>query len=71
MEIRMKTLMAGPSGTRHPGEKATVSAEEAEMLIAGGYAESVEAEKGTAESADKDDAESVEAEKPGRKGKSK
>ncbi len=42
MEIRMKTLMAGPHGSRHPGEKCTVSAEEAEMLINGGYAEPVD-----------------------------
>lgn len=41
MEIRMKTLMAGPSGTRHPGEVHDVSAKEAEMLVAGGYADPV------------------------------
>lgn len=42
MEIRMKTLMSGPAGTRHPGETCTVSSEEAEMLINGGYAEPAE-----------------------------
>lgn len=70
MEIRMKTLMAGPSGTRHPGEKATVSAEEAEMLIAGGYAESVDGEKASDKPADETAAEGIEApaDKPSRKG---
>ena len=41
MEIRMKTLMAGPNVTRHPGETCVVSAEEGEMLVKGGYAEAV------------------------------
>lgn len=74
MEIRMKTLMAGPSGTRHPGETATVSADEAEMLIAGGYAEPVDAEKvdeKTAEEAAAESDEPAEAEKGNRKGKGK
>lgn len=43
MEIRMKTLMAGVSGVRQPGEVATVSAEEGEMLVEGGYAEAIDA----------------------------
>ena len=42
MEIRMKTTMAGPNGSRHPGEKCTVSAEDAEMLISAGYADPAE-----------------------------
>jgi hypothetical protein len=42
MEIRMKTLMAGPNGSRHPGERCTVEADEAEMLINGGYAEAID-----------------------------
>ena len=72
MEIRMKTLMAGPNGSRHPGEKCTVSAEEAEMLIAGGYAEPAEAEKVADEAEETTaDAESAEAEKGNRKGKGK
>ena len=45
MKIRMNTLMSGPNGTRHPGEVCIVEADEAEMLIGGGYAEPVEAEK--------------------------
>lgn len=74
MEIRMKTLMAGPNGSRHPGEKCTVSAEEAEMLIAGGYAEPVDAEKvdeKTAEEATAESGEPADAEKGNRKGKGK
>lgn len=70
MEIRMKTLMAGPSGTRHPGETATVSADEAEILVAGGYAEPVDAEK-TAEEATAEPGEPADAEKGNRKGKGK
>ena len=62
MKIRMNSLMAGPNGTRHPGEVCVVSADEAEMLVSAGYAEAVEAEKAAAETADKD-AEAVEAEK--------
>lgn len=69
MEIRMKTLMAGPNGTRHPGETCTVSAEEAEMLIGGGYAEPAEAEKvGNAAEEATAEAEPAEAEKVNRKG---
>lgn len=49
MEIRMKTLMAGPNGSRHPGETCTVSADEAEMLINGGYAEPADDGKKAAE----------------------
>lgn len=74
MEIRMKTLMAGPNGSRHPGEKCTVSAEEAEMLIAGGYAEPAEAEKVDETPAEETTAEAdepAEAEKGNRKGKGK
>lgn len=39
MEIRMKTLMAGPAVVRQPGETCVVTAEEGEMLVSGGYAE--------------------------------
>lgn len=39
MKIRMKTLMAGPSVLRHPGEVCVVGAEEAAVLVDGGYAE--------------------------------
>lgn len=39
MEIRMKTLMVGPSVARQPGETCVVTAEEGEMLVSGGYAE--------------------------------
>jgi hypothetical protein len=41
MQIRMRTLSAGPSGTRHPGEIVDVSEAEAAALVAGGYAEPV------------------------------
>jgi len=40
-QIRMKTLMAGPTCTRHPGEVCMVSPEEAAVLVDGGYAEAV------------------------------
>lgn len=40
-KIRMKTLMAGPSCTRHPGEVCMVAPEEAAVLVDGGYAEAV------------------------------
>jgi len=42
----MQTLMAGPSGTRHPGEIHDLSAKEAAMLVDGGYAVAVEASEG-------------------------
>lgn len=42
MEIRMKTIMVGPTVSRHPGERCTVSAEEGALLVKGGYAEAVE-----------------------------
>lgn len=69
MKIRMNTLMSGPNGTRHPGEVCIVEADEAEMLIGGGYAESAESEK-VADAAEEPTAEdeSAEAEKGGRKG---
>ncbi len=41
MEIRMKTLMVGPSVARQPGETCVVTAEEGEMLVRGGYAEAL------------------------------
>lgn len=74
MEIRMKTLMSGPDGSRHPGEVCTVEADEAEMLIKAGYAEPAEAEKITpGEQADEAEEapEPAEAEKGNRKGKGK
>lgn len=40
-QIRMKTLMAGPNGVRHPGEVCMISPEEAAVLIDGDYAEAV------------------------------
>lgn len=42
MKIRMKTLMAGPGVLRHPGEVCVVGAEEAAVLVDGGYAEAVD-----------------------------
>lgn len=74
MKIRMNTLMSGPNGTRHPGEVCIVEADEAEMLVKAGYAESAEAEKAEAEKVADEaeettaDAESAEAEKGNRKG---
>lgn len=41
MKVRLKTLMAGPEGVHPPGSVIEASNEEAEILIAGGYAESV------------------------------
>ena len=41
MKIKMITLMAGPNGSRMPGKIYDVPAQEAETLIAGGYAEKV------------------------------
>ena len=41
MKIRMKTLMAGPRVLRHPGEVCVVGAEEAAVLVDGGYAEAI------------------------------
>ncbi len=43
MKIRLKTLMAGPEGVFPPGSVIEDSAEEAEMLIAGGFAEPLDA----------------------------
>jgi len=42
MKIRLKTLMAGPDGVFPPGSVIEVSPEEAQALIAGGYAERLE-----------------------------
>ncbi len=38
MFIEMKTLQAGPTGTREPGKVYDVPDKEAKELIAGGYA---------------------------------
>ena len=43
MEIRMRTLMAGPNSTRHPGEVCVVTAEEGEMLVCTGHADAIAA----------------------------
>lgn len=42
MKMRLKTLMAGPEGVFPPGSVIEASPEEAEALIAGGFAELVE-----------------------------
>lgn len=70
MEIKMKTLSAGPSGVRNPGSIHNIDAKEAKDLIAGGYAEAtrvipplvdkVAAEKAAAE---KEETEKAAAEK--------
>lgn len=39
MKVRLKTLMAGPEGVFPPESVVEVSREEAEALIAGGFAE--------------------------------
>jgi hypothetical protein len=39
IRIRMKSLAAGPNGVRHVGRVYEVSQQEADDLIAGGYAE--------------------------------
>lgn len=44
MKIKMKSLMAGPDGTRHPGEVVDVDAMEGKALVSAGYAEEVTAE---------------------------
>jgi hypothetical protein len=43
MWIEMKTLSAGPKGSREPGKSYDVPDKEARELIAGGYAEEVKA----------------------------
>lgn len=45
MQIRMKTVMAGPEGTRHPGQIVEVSVREGEALVSGGFAEQVGAQE--------------------------
>ena len=42
MQVRMKTMMAGPDGCAASGQIITLSAEEAAQLIAGNYAETVD-----------------------------
>lgn len=42
MKVRMKTLSAGPSGVRTPGQVVDVDSAGARALVAGGYAEYVE-----------------------------
>ena len=39
--IRMKTLAAGPGGIKHLGQVVTVTQEEADILVNGGFAEPV------------------------------
>lgn len=43
MKVRLKTTMAGPEGAFPLGSVIEASAEEAEALIAGGFAEPVDA----------------------------
>ncbi len=43
MKVRLRTTMAGPEGAFPPGSVIEASVEEAEMLIAGGFAEPVDA----------------------------
>ena len=42
MQIKMKTLLAGPGGIRHPGQVYEVSKKEGKALIEAGAAEAVE-----------------------------
>ncbi len=42
MKVRMKTLMAGPDGVLQPGQVVDLPVEQAETLIAGGFAVAVE-----------------------------
>jgi hypothetical protein len=42
MKIRRKTLMAGPEGVFPPGAVIDAGFEEAEALVAGGFAERVD-----------------------------
>lgn len=37
MEVIMKTLSAGPDGVVSPGEKVTVSKEQGDALVSGGF----------------------------------
>jgi hypothetical protein len=41
MKVRLRERMAGPQGNYAPGQVADVSAETAEELVSGGYAEYV------------------------------
>lgn len=43
MKIKMLSLMAGPGGVRKPGQIFDLPPVEAEVLIAGGYAEKLAA----------------------------
>lgn len=48
MRVKMKTLMAGPDGTRYPDKVYLVSSQEGKDLIAGGYAVEVKGEANAA-----------------------
>lgn len=48
MKIKMKSLMAGPDGTRYPDKVYQVSTQEGKDLIAGGYAEEVKGDANAA-----------------------
>jgi len=41
MKVQMKTLLAGPSGTAHPGQVVDVSEATGQALVQGGFAEEI------------------------------
>lgn len=52
MRVKLKTLMAGPEGSAHPGQILDLPADRAQALVAGGYADAMEPEaQGTQEAA--------------------
>ncbi len=51
MKIKILTLMAGPDGIRKPGQVFDLPQDEADALIAGGYAEKMDATAKAAASA--------------------
>lgn len=55
MQVKMKTILSGPAGNAQPGETINVSDEVGASLVAGGYADEVQAVEGApamAETAD-------------------
>ena len=60
MKIKMKTLMAGPAGTRQPESVHDVSKKEADALISGGYAEAYVDRDLLAKAKEEAEAETVE-----------
>lgn len=69
MKVRMRTLLAGPAVTLHPGQVADLDTATAKALIEGGYAESVQRAVAPIENASVTQPETADVKFPAKKGK--